>query len=85
MNGSEKQIKWANDIKAAFMAQLPLILESPMLNDKGKEMVTGLFAKADAIEDATWWIANDYLAIKDFDAKKSGEWLFRQLHAKIFA
>ena len=53
MTGTEKQIKWAQDIKAEFIKNFKY--RSPLTEKKTELLLDKLFS---AFTDATWWIEN---------------------------
>lgn len=69
MTGSEKQIEWANKIKATYDAALADLNAQPKPANQ-TNVQRALFAKLDAIslvEDAGWWIDNRaYLTPKNW-------------------
>lgn len=66
MKGTEKQIAWAEDIKAAFKANAELVKNYPGMNPLNIEFIEKIEAYLDSIEDAGEVIEN-FKSIKKAD------------------
>lgn len=61
MKGTEKQVKWAESIKAGWTERVEQNLLGAVLRgtkEEYKEKVAEVISKIKTIDDASWWIDN---------------------------
>lgn len=81
MQGSEKQVAWANEIKAVYVAALDALLATPRTAEFTPAQQE-LFAKLERIpeiDDAKWWIDN-----RSYLQPKSAQSLANATAANLF-